>query len=167
MIVEQRLDVVGHQFVEHQFWRRMEVGFEPRGHNRGEDGVEHTIGMACRVRPRMNAVGTIHLVIGDVPLVIGPSRIKLFTIGLVQFFEIIGGIGHIAVGYISIIPNVEKRKVVVFSNPGRNFADITATGHYGTRVLEIAADGDDSLGLYFFDSIIDIVECPDECSSVL
>ena len=55
----------------------------------------------------------------------------------------------------------------MFGNPGRNFADITATGHYGTRVLEISADGDDGLGLYFFDSIIDIVECPDECSSVL
>ena len=86
-----------------------EVRFEPIGHNRGEDGVEHTIGMACRVRPRMNAVGTIHLVIGDVPLVIGPSRIKLFTIGLVQVFDIFGGIGHKAVGHISIIPNIEKR----------------------------------------------------------
>ena len=118
MIVEQRLDVVGHQFVEHQFWRRMEVGFEPRGHNRGEDGVEHMVGMACRVGPRMNTIGTVHLVIGDVPLVIGPSRIKLFIVSLIQFFEIFGGIGHIAVGYISIIPNVEKRKVVVFGNPG-------------------------------------------------
>ena len=84
MIVEQRLDVVGHQFVEHQFRRRMEVGFEPRGHNLGEDGVEHTIGMTCRVGPRMNAIGTVHLVPGYVALVIGPTGIKIFIVGFVQ-----------------------------------------------------------------------------------
>ena len=149
MIVEQRLDVVGHQFVEHQFRRRTEVGFEPRGHNLGEDGVEHTIGMTCRVGPRMNAIGTVHLVIGDVALVVGPSRIILFIVGLVQVFDIICRIRHIAVGHIRIMPNVEERKVVVFGYPGRDFADIASTGHYGTRVLEIAADGDDGLGLYF------------------
>ena len=118
MIVEQRLDVVGHQFVEHQFRHGTEVRFEPRGHNLGEDGVEHMVGMACRVGPRMNAVGTIHLVIGDVALVVGPSWIKLFIVGLVQVFDIICRIGHIAVRHIRIIPNVEERKVVVFGNPG-------------------------------------------------
>ena len=55
----------------------------------------------------------------------------------------------------------------MFGNPCRNFADIAATGHYGTRVLEIAADGDNSLGLYFLDSIKDIVECPNECGAIL
>ena len=145
----------------------MEVGFEPIGHDFGEDGVEHTIGMASRVRPWMNAIGTVHLVIGDVPLVIGPSRIKLFAIGAVQVFDIISRVRHKTIGYIRIVPNVEEWQVVVFSNPGRDFADITATGHYGTSVLEISADGDDSIGFYFLDSIIDIIECPNECGTIL
>ena len=84
MIVEQRLDIVGYQFVEHQIRSRtFDVRFEPSRYYLGEDGVEDMVGMPCRVGPRMNAIGTVHLIISDVSLFIGPTGIEIGAVCVV------------------------------------------------------------------------------------